>query len=82
MTRVVLRPVTQKDLDIFQAEFSNPDGTGAYQWFGYRSLLDLQRRFAETGHGEPDVGTTRSSTRRYVHSSRRPEPTRSSAHSA
>jgi RimJ/RimL family protein N-acetyltransferase len=57
MTRIVLRPVTQKDLDIFEAEFSTPEGTGAYQWFGHRSALDLRRGFAETGLLTPDGGT-------------------------
>ncbi|WP_329255447.1 GNAT family N-acetyltransferase [Actinoallomurus sp. NBC_01490] len=56
-TRVVLRPVTQADLDLFEAEFSGPEGTGVHQWFGYRSPVDLRRRFAETGLLTPDGGT-------------------------
>ncbi|HEU5157288.1 MAG TPA: GNAT family protein [Streptosporangiaceae bacterium] len=57
MARVVLRPVTQNDLDVFEAEFSTPDGTGAYQWFGYSSPFDLRHRFAETGLLTPEGGT-------------------------
>jgi RimJ/RimL family protein N-acetyltransferase len=56
MTRAILRPVTQNDLDIFEATSSGPEGTGAYQWFGHRSSLDLRRRFAETGLLTPDGG--------------------------
>lgn len=57
MTSVVLRPVTHQDLDLFEVEFATPDGTGAYQWFGHHSPLDLRRRFAETRLLTPDGGT-------------------------
>ncbi|MFE0383155.1 GNAT family N-acetyltransferase [Streptomyces bungoensis] len=53
---ITLRPVTTDDLDLFEREFSGPEGTGPYQWFGFRSLVELRRRFAETGLLGPDAG--------------------------
>jgi len=44
-----LRPVLERDLDCFEAEFSDEAGTGEFQWFGYRSPGGLRKRFAETG---------------------------------
>ena len=52
-----LRPVLESDLDCFEAEFSDPAGTGEYQWFGYRGKnRALRKRFAETGLLEPTGG--------------------------
>jgi len=51
-----LRPVTGEDLDLFEREFSGPEGTGPYQWFGFTSLAGLRRQFAETGLLGPDGG--------------------------
>ncbi|MFI2511345.1 GNAT family N-acetyltransferase [Streptomyces sp. NPDC018972] len=51
-----LRPVTGEDLDLFEREFSGPEGTGPYQWFGFTSLVGLRRQFAETGLLGPDGG--------------------------
>ncbi|MGW3354255.1 GNAT family N-acetyltransferase [Streptomyces bungoensis] len=53
---ITLRPVTADDLDVFEREFSGPEGVGPYQWFGFRSLVDLRRRFAETGLLGPEAG--------------------------
>lgn len=55
--RVALRPVTRTDLDIFEAEFSAPEGTGPFQWFGHRSPVGLRRHFDETGLLAEDGGT-------------------------
>ncbi|MFJ3334183.1 GNAT family N-acetyltransferase [Streptomyces sp. NPDC086766] len=53
---ITLRPVTTDDLDLFEREFSGPEGTGPYQWFGFRSPAGLRRQFAETGLLGPDGG--------------------------
>jgi len=46
---ITLRPVTSDDLELFERESNGPEGTGQFQWFGFRSPADLRRRFAETG---------------------------------
>lgn len=53
---ITLRPVSDDDLDLFEREFSGPEGAGPHQWFGFRSPVDLRRRFAETGLLGPDGG--------------------------
>src|SRR2546423_15665620 len=53
---ITLRPVTADDLDLFEREFSGPEGTGPYQWFGFGSPAGLRRQFAETGLLGPDGG--------------------------
>ncbi|MFJ5708218.1 MULTISPECIES: GNAT family N-acetyltransferase [unclassified Streptomyces] len=53
---ITLRPVTADDLDVWEREFSGPEGWGAHQWFGFQSTGDLRRRFAETGLLGPDGG--------------------------
>ncbi|MEV5803171.1 GNAT family N-acetyltransferase [Streptomyces collinus] len=53
---ITLRPVTADDLDLYEREFSGPEGTGPYQWFGFGSPAALRRRFAETGLLGPDGG--------------------------
>ncbi|MFF7239012.1 GNAT family N-acetyltransferase [Streptomyces collinus] len=53
---ITLRPVTADDLDLYEREFSSPEGTGPYQWFGFGSPAALRRRFAETGLLGPDGG--------------------------
>ncbi|GHK01031.1 alanine acetyltransferase [Streptomyces sp. Y2F8-2] len=53
---ITLRPVTADDLDLFEREFSGPEGTGQYQWFGFGSPAGLRRQFAETGLLSPDGG--------------------------
>lgn len=51
-----MSPVTADDLALFERELSGPEGTGPYQWFGFRSPADLRRRFTETGLLGPDGG--------------------------
>ncbi|NUQ99882.1 MAG: GNAT family N-acetyltransferase [Streptomyces sp.] len=53
---VTLRPVSDDDLDLFEREFSDPQGVGPHQWFGFRSPVDLRRRHAKTGLLGPDGG--------------------------
>ncbi|MEV4556200.1 GNAT family protein [Kitasatospora sp. NPDC049285] len=53
---ITLRPVTADDLDLFEREFSRPEGVGPYQWFGYRAPSGLRRGFAENGLLGPDGG--------------------------
>lgn len=53
---VVLRPVTDADLDLFEAEFATESGTGPWQWFGFTPTHGLRRRFAETGLLDADGG--------------------------
>jgi len=53
---ITLRPVTADDLDLFEREFSGPEGTGPYQWFGFGSPAGLRRQFAETGLLGPEGG--------------------------
>ncbi|MFE2263105.1 GNAT family N-acetyltransferase [Streptomyces griseosporeus] len=53
---ISLRPVTADDLDLFEREFSGPEGTGPYQWFGFGSPAGLRRQFTETGLLGPDGG--------------------------
>jgi aminoglycoside 6'-N-acetyltransferase len=53
---IMLRPVTADDLDLFEREFSGPEGTGPYQWFGFGSSAGLRREFAETGLLSADAG--------------------------
>ncbi|GGO54061.1 GNAT family N-acetyltransferase [Streptomyces lasiicapitis] len=55
--KVTLRPVTADDLDLFEREFSGPEGVGTHAWFGYQSTADLRRRFAENGLLSQDGGT-------------------------
>ncbi|MET9255105.1 GNAT family protein [Streptomyces sp. NPDC003717] len=43
-------------MDLFEREFGGPEGVGPHQWFGFRSPVDLRRRFAETGLLGPDGG--------------------------
>lgn len=51
-----LRPVEESDLDCFEAEFSDPAGTGEYQWFGYKSGRGWRKQFADHGLLGPDGG--------------------------
>jgi aminoglycoside 6'-N-acetyltransferase len=53
---ISLRTVTADDLDLFEREFSGPEGTGPYQWFGFGSPAGLRRQFTETGLLGPDGG--------------------------
>ncbi|MFG2867374.1 GNAT family N-acetyltransferase [Streptomyces sp. NPDC048338] len=53
---ITLRPVTADDLDLYEREFSGPDGWGVHQWFGFQPTADLRRRFAENGLLGPDGG--------------------------
>ncbi|WP_061289452.1 GNAT family N-acetyltransferase [Herbidospora cretacea] len=53
---VTLRPVRAKDLDLFERERSDREGTGQYQWFGHRSPQPFLREFAENGFLSPDSG--------------------------
>ncbi|MBV7671973.1 GNAT family N-acetyltransferase [Streptomyces halstedii] len=53
---ITLRPVTADDLDLFEREFSGPEGWGPHAWFGFQSTADLRRRFAENGLLGPDGG--------------------------
>jgi aminoglycoside 6'-N-acetyltransferase len=54
---ITLRPVTTDDLDLFEREFSGPEGFGTHAWFGFQSTADLRRRFAENGLLGPEGGT-------------------------
>ncbi|MEV3991630.1 GNAT family protein [Streptomyces sp. NPDC049837] len=53
---VTLRPVTADDLDLFEREFSGPEGVGTHVWSGFQPTADLRRRFAENGLLGPDGG--------------------------
>ena len=53
---VKLRPVTAADLDVFEQEFADADGTGIHQWFGFTPMHKVRRRFAETGLLDQDGG--------------------------
>lgn len=53
---ITLRPVTADDLDLYEQEFSGPEGWGTHSWFGFQSTADLRRRFAENGLLGPDGG--------------------------
>ncbi|MGW3495898.1 GNAT family N-acetyltransferase [Streptomyces sp. NPDC001020] len=46
---VSLRPVTPADLDLFEEEFAEEDGTGSFQWFGFTPTHRLRARFTEDG---------------------------------
>lgn len=45
---VSLRRVTAADLDLFERELSDAEGTGPHQWFGYSSSQSQRRRWAES----------------------------------
>ncbi|WP_214102698.1 GNAT family N-acetyltransferase [Acrocarpospora catenulata] len=49
MMEVTLRPVRASDLDLFDRERTTPEGTGEFQWFGYRNSHGLRREFMENG---------------------------------
>jgi RimJ/RimL family protein N-acetyltransferase len=53
---VRLRPVEEKDLDVFEEHATTPEGTGELQWFGHRSQHDRQREFADNGLLGPEGG--------------------------
>ncbi|MEV0581456.1 GNAT family protein [Nonomuraea sp. NPDC050310] len=57
MDRVRLRPVVEKDLVIFEEEFATPEGTGPFQWFGFRDPVRQRRAFYETGLLGDEAGT-------------------------
>lgn len=53
---VLLRPMTEADLDRIQEAGNTPDGLGRLQWFGFRDFARLRRRVAEDGFLGPDGG--------------------------
>ena len=53
---IQLRPVTERDLDLFEEDLRSPQGTGPHQWFGFTSIRNLRRQFAETSLLSVDGG--------------------------
>ena len=56
MNTVVLRPVTDDDLAVFEARFYDESGTGEYQWFGHRTAASERKQFVESGLLTADGG--------------------------
>lgn len=55
--RLLLRPVTEDDLPVLEALTNDPDSTGPYAWFGWRTPGSWRRRWAEDGLLTDDGGT-------------------------
>ena len=53
---VELRPMTEQDLDLWETALGSPDGTGAFQWFGFTSIHEVRRRHAADGLVTPEAG--------------------------
>ncbi|WP_157253063.1 GNAT family N-acetyltransferase [Nonomuraea typhae] len=53
---VVLRPVTESDLDVVDAGTAGREGAGDHQWFGHRDRRAARRNLAETGLLTPEGG--------------------------
>ncbi|WP_327091619.1 GNAT family N-acetyltransferase [Nonomuraea sp. NBC_01738] len=46
---VLLRPVTDDDLDQIQSHSTGKEGAGEHQWFGFRDLRATRRELADNG---------------------------------
>lgn len=46
---LILRPMTESDLDVFEAAASSSEGTGELQWFGHRPWHAIREDFARDG---------------------------------
>jgi RimJ/RimL family protein N-acetyltransferase len=56
VSRVVLRPVAESDLDLLEQLTNDPVAAGAHQWFGWHDPGFLRRRWRETGMLTADGG--------------------------
>ncbi|NMO51028.1 GNAT family N-acetyltransferase [Actinoplanes sp. TBRC 11911] len=46
---LTFRPASVADIDVFEAQFGDVDGAGAYQWFGFTSFAGLRREAESRG---------------------------------
>jgi RimJ/RimL family protein N-acetyltransferase len=46
---IELRPVTEKDLWLFERQAVQPDDAGLFNWSGFRNVVAIRRRFADDG---------------------------------